>query len=105
MKITKGGLITIYALLIAIPIVSIFFTTFKSSAEMYQDVLGLPESFDFGNYVSLFIEESMNTYFINSVIVTLISVSMTSVFCQPHCVFHYPYVRLGSEIPYSVCLP
>lgn len=82
MRITKGGLIAIYALLILIPVVSIFFTTFKSSAEMYQDVLGLPESFDFGNYVSLFIEESMNTYFINSVIVTIFSVSMTLFFAS-----------------------
>ncbi|MGD6802119.1 carbohydrate ABC transporter permease [Rossellomorea aquimaris] len=80
MKVTKGFLNVIYALLIIIPVIAIFFATFKSNAEMYQDVLGLPESFNFGNYVSMFSEESMDVYFWNSVIVTLIGVSLTLFF-------------------------
>ncbi|WP_409252162.1 carbohydrate ABC transporter permease [Bacillus sp. SCS-153A] len=80
MKLTKGVLTIIYALLIIIPVVAIFFATFKSNAEMYQDVLGLPGSFDFVNYITMFAEESMSTYFWNSVIVTLFAVSMTLFF-------------------------
>ncbi|MGF2617999.1 carbohydrate ABC transporter permease [Rossellomorea vietnamensis] len=80
MKITKGFLNLIYALLITIPVIAIFFATFKSNAEMYQDVLGFPETFNIGNYVSMFAEESMGDYFWNSVIVTLFSVSVTLFF-------------------------
>ncbi|TXC82204.1 carbohydrate ABC transporter permease [Metabacillus litoralis] len=82
MKLTKGGLIILYALLVLIPVVSIFFTTFKSTSEMYDNVLGLPKSFDFGNYAKLFVEESMGTYFINSVIVTVFSVAITLFFAS-----------------------
>ncbi|MGM0843631.1 MAG: carbohydrate ABC transporter permease [Bacillota bacterium] len=80
MKFSKGFLNIIYALLIIVPVISIFFATFKTSSEMYQDVLGLPETFSIGNYTSMFSEESMGVYFRNSVIVTLFSVSITLFF-------------------------
>ncbi|PLR85599.1 ABC transporter permease [Bacillus canaveralius] len=82
MKIFKGGMLAIYALLIIIPIVSIFFTTFKSSKEMYDNILGLPSSFTFDNYIELFASKTMSTYFMNSVIVTIFSVTFTLFFAS-----------------------
>lgn len=82
MKLTKGGLIAVYSLLILLPVLSIFFTTFKTSSEMYKDVIGLPKSFDFANYTSLITSKSMGTYFMNSVIVTLFSVFFTLFFAS-----------------------
>ncbi|WP_409290537.1 carbohydrate ABC transporter permease [Peribacillus sp. SCS-37] len=82
MKVLKGGMLTIYALLVIIPILAIFFTTFKSPNEMYENVLGLPSSFGFGNYAELFQSKSMTTYILNSVIVTLCSVAITLFFAS-----------------------
>lgn len=77
MKLTKNTLIGIYAALILIPVVAIILATFKTTSEMYENVLGLPKTFNFENYISLFRDQSMGNYFMNSVVVTLVSVSLT----------------------------
>ena len=76
-KFTKTGLLLLYALLVIIPIFAIFITTFKKPAEVYENILGLPESFSFENYTAMFQDQSMAVYFKNSIIVTLVSVLVT----------------------------
>ena len=81
-KFTKRGLLILYALLVLVPIFAIFMTTFKTPAEMYENVLGLPSSFGIDNYVSMFRDQSMGVYFKNSVSVTLVSVVLTIFFAS-----------------------
>ncbi|RFB12082.1 carbohydrate ABC transporter permease [Bacillus sp. HNG] len=91
-KITKKGLLILYALIVLIPVIAIFLTTFKTTAEMYENVLGLPSSFDFGNYVSIFKDQGMGVYFKNSIIVTLVSVVFTIFFAS---LIAYAITRMG----------
>ncbi|MRX70775.1 ABC transporter permease subunit [Bacillus lacus] len=95
MKSTKGGLLILYALLIIIPVLSIFFTTFKTPAEMYKNVLGIPENISPENYTSLVANESMGTYFTNSVTVTICSVILTLFLSS---LIAFSITRLGKTI-------
>ncbi|WP_017378837.1 carbohydrate ABC transporter permease [Paenisporosarcina sp. TG-14] len=81
-KTIKIILLTIFVLIVVVPVAMIFLTTFKSTAQMYENPLGLPGFFDFGNYISLFKDQNMATYFSNSVIVTLVSVFLTIFFAS-----------------------
>lgn len=81
-KVSKKVLLLIYALLIIIPMVSVFLVSFKTASEMYEDPLGLPEKFSFSNYKDIFKNESMGVYIKNSVIVTVFSVSLTLFFAS-----------------------
>lgn len=94
-KYIKNGLNVIYALLILVPVLLVFLTTFKSPEEVYRNVLGLPKEFRFENYTSLFVEQSMSTYFWNSVIVTISSVFLTLFFAS---MIAFSITRIGGII-------
>ncbi|KEZ53530.1 carbohydrate ABC transporter permease [Metabacillus indicus] len=99
MKGTKYGLILIYAAIIIIPIFAIFLTTFKTIAEMYENVLGLPERFSVSNYISIFKDQSMGLYFQNSSIVTLVSVFLTLFFAS---LIAFAITRIGGVLSAAV---
>lgn len=77
MKWLKNSMLALYSLLIIIPILSIFFTTFKTPNQMYENIIGLPNSFAGDHYRALFSSETMSVYFLNSVTVTFFSVVLT----------------------------
>lgn len=80
MKKTKKIIIEILAVLLGIaylsPIYIMIVNAFKNRAEMYENVLGLPEKFDF-QYFSAAIEK-MNFVkaFFNSALVTIVSIGL-----------------------------
>ncbi|KIL43045.1 carbohydrate ABC transporter permease [Jeotgalibacillus campisalis] len=82
MKAFKIILLSLFALVIIIPLIAVIFTTFKSTTEVFANILGVPESFRFDNYVSIFVDQPMARYFMNSVIVTLFSVTFTIFFAS-----------------------
>ncbi|RNF38800.1 carbohydrate ABC transporter permease [Planococcus salinus] len=58
-------------------------TSIKTRQETFRNPLGLPEGgIDFTNYVSIFEEQTMAGYFVNSTIVTLFSVTFTLLFAS-----------------------
>ncbi|MDZ5711400.1 carbohydrate ABC transporter permease [Jeotgalibacillus haloalkalitolerans] len=77
MKIIRYILLALFAAAIIVPMLVVIFTTFKSTAEVFSNIMGLPSSWSIENYVSIFVEQPMAKYFMNSVIVTLFSVSIT----------------------------
>lgn len=79
MKFLKVVLLTLFAVAILVPLMVVIFTTFKSTSEVFSNILSLPSSWNIENYVSIFVEQPMAKYFMNSVIVTLFSVSITLV--------------------------
>lgn len=81
-KFGKRTLLIIYALLVIVPMLSIILSTFKSTAEMYENPLGMPSSFKIENYIAIFQDQSMAVYFKNSVVVTLVSVTLTIFFAS-----------------------
>ena len=79
MKIIKIILLALFSIAIIVPLMVVVFTTFKSTSEVFSNILGLPSNWSIENYVAIFVEQPMSRYFMNSVIVTLFSVSITLV--------------------------
>lgn len=84
----KQSLLLIYALLIIVPLSLVFFATFKNTAQLYNDPIGLPPQWDLNNYFQLFSSHNMFLYFKNSVVVTFTSVFLI--------------LLLGSMISYAI---
>ncbi|MDN7228836.1 carbohydrate ABC transporter permease [Planococcus sp. N064] len=71
----------VYALLILIPLLVVVLTSMKTLRETFSNPLGLPaDGINIDNYVAIFQEQTMAGYFMNSVIVTLFSVTFTLLF-------------------------
>lgn len=74
---TRGALLTVYALIILVPMTVVVFTTFKSSAQMYASPFGLPTTPTLGNFGELMAGGRLGTSLLNSVLVTGSSVVLT----------------------------
>ena len=70
-------LLVLYALLIAVPLVIVLFTAFKTSSQMYRVPFGLPPSLSLANFAELWAGGRIGTSFLNSTIVTAVSVTVT----------------------------
>ncbi|MDA3809122.1 MAG: carbohydrate ABC transporter permease [Spirochaetaceae bacterium] len=78
-KIAKTGLYIImiaYALTILIPLIIMISTSFKSNAEIFNNPFGLPKSLNFDAYTALFVISNYGRYFLNSIGVTVISLTI-----------------------------
>ena len=62
------------------PILFILFTSMKSRNEFYQSVWALPSRFNIGNYVDAIVSGHIGEYFINSIIITGISLIFILIF-------------------------
>ena len=76
-ELPRGVLLVLYALLIAVPLVIVLFTAFKTSSQMYRDPFGLPPSPSLANFAELWTGGRIGTSFLNSTIVTAVSVTVT----------------------------
>ncbi|UUZ92830.1 carbohydrate ABC transporter permease [Paenibacillus sp. P25] len=65
-----------YAVIIAAPLYFVFISVFKSSQAFFARPLGWPEPFTLDNIVSVFREQPMGRYFLNSLQVTFSTVLM-----------------------------
>ena len=75
----RGGLyivMVLYALSIIIPLFIMIMTSFKSNAEIFRNPFGLPESFSMDAYVNLFVIANYGKFFLNSIGVTILSLSI-----------------------------
>lgn len=66
----------LYALTILVPLYIMLSTSFKSNAEIFTNPFGLPKGFNVDSYVSLFGISNYGQYFVNSILVTIISLSI-----------------------------
>lgn len=71
--------LTIYALVLAIPLLWMVVSSFKSSTEVYGSPFGLPEKWLFSNYSTAW-TMGVSSYFLNSVIVTVATTACVLVF-------------------------
>lgn len=76
-RITRIIALTVFALLIIFPSLTVVFGSFKSDAEVYDKPLAPPSSWSLGNYIKLIENGNILVNFKNSVIVTLSSVVLT----------------------------
>lgn len=68
--------LTLFAFLIIVPVLMVFFGTFKTDLELMTKPLSLPEKWSLANYRTLLEGGQIATNFRNSVIVTLASVAV-----------------------------
>jgi raffinose/stachyose/melibiose transport system permease protein len=69
-----------YAILIILPLINMFISSFKSSREIFLTPYSLPETLRIENYINVWGTGRFGRYFFNSVIVTGISISLTLLF-------------------------
>ncbi len=79
-KLVKYGILTAIALLFLYPIWLVFINSFKTDTELYTNLFGLPQSFQFSNYMNAWVQGKFNLYYMNSIVITLISVVCILIF-------------------------
>ncbi|MGJ9385985.1 carbohydrate ABC transporter permease [Salipaludibacillus sp. CF4.18] len=73
-KLTKTivySFLIICTLLVSYPLFYMFLTSVKSHADILQNPFGLPEKFQFSNYINALVSYSMGPALLNSIMVTL----------------------------------
>lgn len=75
-RIVLYAVMITYALSILIPLVIMISTSFKSNAEIFNNPFGLPKDFNFDAYTTLFVISNYGRYFLNSIGVTIISLTI-----------------------------
>jgi raffinose/stachyose/melibiose transport system permease protein len=70
----KHVLLWIYAIASLSPLVIMVLNSFRTTKQMATDPLGLPDSLNLGSYQKAWITASFETYFLNSMFVTITSV-------------------------------
>jgi raffinose/stachyose/melibiose transport system permease protein len=64
--------LSIYSLILLLPIFWMFITSFKTPSELYKNRLGLPEIWHFENYTEAVRIANIGKYFANTIIVVLV---------------------------------
>lgn len=77
-----------YVLLIAYPLFNMIMSSFKSTRDIMKYPFSLPQSFDFGNYATVWVKQGFGGYFLNSLLFTVIAMAFV--------------VLLGSMAAYGV---
>lgn len=69
--------LTLYAVLTLYPLFWLVISSFKTNSEFFNHPFGLPQAWKFSNYVTAWQASKMSTAFLNSVIVSLVSLALT----------------------------
>lgn len=64
----------LYTVIVAYPLLFMFFTSFKTNKDFFTNLFGLPQAWKFSNYGTAWEVGKLGLYFKNSVVVTVISV-------------------------------
>lgn len=105
----------IWSVICIFPLVWILITSLKSTPELYRSPFGFPEAFKWDNYVEAWVYAKMGVYFVNSIVITLLSTIMvlfmatTSAFILARFEFPFKniiwaYILFGFLIPHSILL-
>jgi len=105
----------LWAFLAVYPLVWILLTSLKYTHELYDDPFGLPLSWKWSNYQEAWVFAKMGTYFLNSVVVTVLStvlvlgLSSTTAFVLARFEFRlkalvWGYILFGFLVPHSLML-
>ena len=72
-KIITNILKSLIGIVFSIPFFWMFISSFKSTSEILTNPLGIPQDFNFENYIYAWETANFNIYFLNSVVVVLSS--------------------------------
>ncbi|HEX2132598.1 MAG TPA: carbohydrate ABC transporter permease [Actinophytocola sp.] len=77
LNLLNGGFMLAWALITTLPLLWAIVSSFKTNTEFLSDPWGLPATLRFDNFVRAWSTANIGQYFVNSVIVVLISVPLT----------------------------
>lgn len=78
-RLPGWAILTLWAGAVLLPLYILVISCFKTTQEIYEDRLGLPQSWDFGNFVEAWTRADLGQNFLNSLIVTGGAVILTIV--------------------------
>jgi len=79
-KIPTYFFLSLWAALAIFPIWTLIINSFKPQKEIFSNPFGLPKTFTFDGYKAVWIQGNFDTYFLNTIYVTLISLTLIIVF-------------------------
>lgn len=79
MKALAYILLGIYTIIVAYPILFMFFTSVKTNKEFFVNLFGIPQHLEIINYANAWSIGKLGIYFGNSVLVTVVSVAAATV--------------------------
>ena len=79
-KVICNGLLLVFSFSCILPMVWIFYSSFKTQAEFTQSSTALPQALNLKNYISVFTQTKLGMYMLNSARNTILSVLIIIVF-------------------------
>ena len=80
------AVLIIWSILVIVPMVWVLLQSFKGKTEVLTSPFGLPETWHFSNYYTVWVGEGMGRSFLNTIfVVPLSSSSWPSARCVPTC--------------------
>lgn len=97
-------LLLAYLVSLVYPFIWIFFNSFKSTQEFFQNVWDFPPVVRFSNYVRAWNESNIGRYFMNSVFITAAGVCLQVFFASSAGYVLSKYTFPGRKIVYSMAI-
>jgi N-acetylglucosamine transport system permease protein len=76
----NGGFLLLWGLITTLPLLWAIMSSFKTNGEFRVDPMGLPSGFQWDNFARAWTAANIGQYFVNSVIVVTMSLSLTMLF-------------------------
>ncbi|MCB9455705.1 MAG: carbohydrate ABC transporter permease [Anaerolineaceae bacterium] len=76
--IGTNGLLIVYAAVVLIPMFIVVTNTMRPTREIYREPIGLPSTINFDSYVTAWGEANFSLYFMNSMVITVSSVTLAT---------------------------
>ncbi|MGH8822972.1 MAG: carbohydrate ABC transporter permease [Jiangellaceae bacterium] len=80
LSVLNGGFLLVWGLIATLPLLWGILSAFKTNTEFRLDPTGLPSGFEWDNFVRAWDRANIGQYFVNSVIVVSMSLTMTMLF-------------------------
>jgi raffinose/stachyose/melibiose transport system permease protein len=78
-RLPGWAILALWTLVVFLPLYALFVSCFKTTAQIYANPIGLPETWSLSNFISAWEKASLGRNLINSLIVTVASVLFTIV--------------------------
>jgi N-acetylglucosamine transport system permease protein len=102
--IVSHVVLTIWAIIVILPLVWVFLSSWKTTSEIFQSPLALPQHWSFDNYVGAWTDSHIGRYMFNSVVVVTSALVLVMILgsAAAYSLARYPF--RGSGVVYYLIL-
>jgi len=79
-SVGSNGFLLLYTLIVLLPMFIVISNTMRSTREIYRTPVAIPASINFESYVTAWNEANFSQYFLNSLVITVSSVTVATAF-------------------------